>query len=107
MATLAAVHIIIESAVTSNVLLVTFGEPRVGDPKFAQNIDGMIPLGHFTYRVVHGKDIVPALPPSQLFRGKPFQHHMTEVITNYQLLKISFAFNLVLYIFFYYSIFGR
>ena len=74
-------HIIIESAIkgSTKVKLVTFGEPRIGDPKFAKTLDAMVQLQHFTYRVVHGKDIVPALPPSKFFDGKPFQHHMAEV----------------------------
>lgn len=74
-------HIIIENALrqANKVLLVTFGEPRVGDPLFAQRIDGMIPLQHFTYRVVHRNDLVVGVPPAELLASKPFRHHMTEV----------------------------
>jgi triacylglycerol lipase len=43
----------------------TFGAPRVGSSAFvrAYNAGG---LGEHTYRLVHGLDIVPSLPPSQL-----------------------------------------
>ena len=81
-------HIIIENAITqaNKVLLVTFGEPRVGDPLFAQRLDGMVPLQHFTYRVVHKSDFVTSIPPAELMKSKPFRHHMTEVIM------LTFAF---------------
>lgn len=43
----------------------TFGAPRVGSPAFARsyNAGG---LGERTYRLIHGLDIVPTLPPSRL-----------------------------------------
>jgi triacylglycerol lipase len=43
----------------------TFGAPRVGAAAFAEtyNISG---LGERTYRLVHGLDIIPTVPPSRL-----------------------------------------
>jgi triacylglycerol lipase len=42
----------------------TFGMPRVGTPEFARAYNQI--LGERTYRLVHGEDIVPAVPPSEL-----------------------------------------
>ncbi|KAK0411923.1 hypothetical protein QR680_005919 [Steinernema hermaphroditum] len=59
--------------------LMTFGQPRVGDQKFADAHDALIP---FSYRVVHNLDIVPHVPPEflpdhSLFDG--YRHHKSEV----------------------------
>jgi hypothetical protein len=43
----------------------TFGMPRVGDERFAEEYNSSA-LGPITYRLVHGDDIVPCAPPSQL-----------------------------------------
>jgi predicted lipase len=48
--------------------LVTFGEPRVGNDMFAEQI-----LDH--YRITHKRDMVPHLPPERL----GFKHSNTEV----------------------------
>jgi hypothetical protein len=42
----------------------TFGMPRVGSPEFAAayNADA----GEHTYRLVHGEDVVPTVPPAEL-----------------------------------------
>jgi hypothetical protein len=42
----------------------TFGMPRVGTPAFARAFNQV--LGERTYRLVHGEDIVPTVPPSEL-----------------------------------------
>jgi Lipase (class 3) len=42
----------------------TFGMPRVGTPQFARAYNAL--LGEQTYRLVHGEDIVPTVPPSEL-----------------------------------------
>jgi triacylglycerol lipase len=42
----------------------TFGMPRVGTPEFARAYNQV--LGERTYRLVHGDDIVPTVPPSEL-----------------------------------------
>ncbi|GMT04641.1 hypothetical protein PENTCL1PPCAC_26815, partial [Pristionchus entomophagus] len=44
----------------SQVKLYTFGQPRVGTYQFSKNFDD---LGIESYRIVHGSDAVPALPP--------------------------------------------
>jgi hypothetical protein len=41
----------------------TFGMPRCGGPAFAQAYEAS--LGSRTYRLVHGDDIVPTVPPSE------------------------------------------
>jgi hypothetical protein len=42
----------------------TFGMPRVGTPEFARAYNQA--LGEITYRLVHGEDIVPTVPPSEV-----------------------------------------
>lgn len=42
----------------------TFGMPRVGNAAFAQAYEAV--LGARTYRMVHGDDLVPTVPPSSL-----------------------------------------
>ncbi|RAI43653.1 lipase family protein, partial [Rhodoplanes roseus] len=46
----------------------TFGMPRTGNEEFARDYD--VALGPRTYRLVHGEDIVPTVPPS----GLGFRH---------------------------------
>jgi triacylglycerol lipase len=43
----------------------TFGMPRVGGERFAREYNSSY-LGAITYRLVHGDDIIPRVPPSQL-----------------------------------------
>lgn len=45
------------------VSIYNFGQPRVGDVKYAQFVNQMIPE---LYRVVHNADIVPHVPPNQI-----------------------------------------
>ncbi len=42
----------------------TFGSPRVGDLEFAKDYEAT--LGHCTYRVVNGEDLVTRVPPRSL-----------------------------------------
>ncbi|MFH4976137.1 hypothetical protein AB6A40_002846 [Gnathostoma spinigerum] len=70
--------------------VVTFGQPRVGDYDLARSHDKLVPN---SFRVVHGMDIVPHLPPcdkngSFAVNGKEARsvnvdnaafHHATEV----------------------------
>uniref|UniRef100_A0AC35GQ17 Fungal lipase-like domain-containing protein n=2 Tax=Panagrolaimus sp. PS1159 TaxID=55785 RepID=A0AC35GQ17_9BILA len=42
-----------------NIMLYTFGEPRIGDYSFAKNFQSLVPG---SYRVIHNSDIVPHLP---------------------------------------------
>ncbi|EPB72788.1 triacylglycerol lipase [Ancylostoma ceylanicum] len=44
---------------SDQIMIYTFGEPRVGDETFASNFDALIPN---SYRVVFRRDIVPHLP---------------------------------------------
>lgn len=62
----------------------TFGEPRVGNFIFAENLDRLVPN---TYRVVHRADIIPHSPPCspdgaykcKQTNLKAYYHHGTEV----------------------------
>jgi hypothetical protein len=75
---------------TQNVVAIyTFGQPRVSGIPFALNFDKH--LGSATFRFVHGEDIVPTLPPSELGfrhvgrfiscgRGKKFE--LSEMISS-------------------------
>jgi len=49
-----------------------FGAPRVGKADFAATYNGR--FGMTTYRLVHGRDIVPTVPPSELPRELAFRH---------------------------------
>ncbi len=61
LAALAAVRIRKESGLVADGIY-TFGMPRIGNPAFAQAYDEA--FGERTYRLVHGEDIVPTVPPS-------------------------------------------
>ncbi|KAJ2007123.1 hypothetical protein GGI04_001626 [Coemansia thaxteri] len=52
----------------------TFGEPRVGNRRFAEYYTEV--LGNQTYRVTNQADIVPHLPPWQILG---YQHHPLEL----------------------------
>uniref|UniRef100_A0A914QIB7 Fungal lipase-like domain-containing protein n=1 Tax=Panagrolaimus davidi TaxID=227884 RepID=A0A914QIB7_9BILA len=54
------------------LLLYTFGQPRVGDKAFADAYPSMVPEA---YRIVHHWDIIPHLPPAG-FMG--YTHHKSE-----------------------------
>lgn len=45
------------------VFIYNFGQPRVGDSKYSQFVNQMIPE---LYRVVHNADIVPHVPPNKI-----------------------------------------
>jgi len=55
--------------VAQNVVLYTYGSPRVGNPYFAFALDKAIPN---IFRVVHYKDLVPHVPPCGLATLNPF-----------------------------------
>lgn len=64
MASLASMRTALEGLRTpSQVLLYTFGQPRVGNHKFAIEHDRLVPM---SYRVVNRNDVVPHLPLCQL-----------------------------------------
>ena len=60
-----------ELAVSPTVVY-TFGSPRPGDGQFSARY----PLGTATFRLVHGNDLVPTVPPSQ----GGFFHHVGRCI---------------------------
>ncbi|NVO13537.1 MAG: lipase family protein [Rhodoplanes sp.] len=62
LAVLAAHRIRTEFGLESEVY--TFGMPRVGSPEFAAAYNAA--AGERTYRLVHGEDVVPTVPPSEL-----------------------------------------
>lgn len=62
LAVLAAQQAVIEHILLPEVY--TFGMPRVGTEAFARDYDAV--LGARTFRLVHGEDLVPAVPPSGL-----------------------------------------
>uniref|UniRef100_A0A0N4ZLX3 Lipase_3 domain-containing protein n=1 Tax=Parastrongyloides trichosuri TaxID=131310 RepID=A0A0N4ZLX3_PARTI len=96
LAALAAIRTQIEGYRSSeDITLYTFGEPRVGSPKFAFEFDRLIPK---SWRVVHRLDIVPHLPacekdknsrlvkfskddskPCNPYAGEYPYHHGTEI----------------------------
>ncbi|PAV60757.1 hypothetical protein WR25_25424 [Diploscapter pachys] len=60
MANLAASYLIANKlADAANVQVVTFGEPRVGDPTFAASNDKQL---SYHFRVTHSRDVVPHIP---------------------------------------------
>ncbi|KAK6759378.1 hypothetical protein RB195_021144 [Necator americanus] len=76
LAVLAAARTVAEGLRRSDqVMVYTFGEPRVGDPTFAANFDKLLPN---SYRVVFRHDIVPHLPPC--IRKKK---QMDKLVTSY------------------------
>ncbi|KAK0411927.1 hypothetical protein QR680_005923 [Steinernema hermaphroditum] len=56
-----------------DLLLMTFGQPRVGDSDFATVHDDLV---RNSYRVVHKRDGIAHLPPLDI---TPFKHHRSEV----------------------------
>jgi len=60
-ASITIMHLVYDGVVNSSrPIIYTFGEPRVGDYKFAQKFNALFPTAN---RVVHYKDIVAHLPP--------------------------------------------
>lgn len=50
----------------------TFGMPRAGNTAFFADYEPI--LGERTFRLVHGDDVVPSVPPSNLPHGLNFRH---------------------------------
>ncbi|KAI8324896.1 alpha/beta-hydrolase [Martensiomyces pterosporus] len=60
----------------TKVSLYTFGQPRVGNPVFANWMDRQdFPV----FRVVHRTDLVSQLPPQVPIKAVEYQHHSEEV----------------------------
>ncbi|UMM21681.1 hypothetical protein L5515_003260 [Caenorhabditis briggsae] len=60
-------------ATSSNLKMITFGEPRTGDKTFADTVDSLVP---YSFRVIHKKDIVPHIPLNGM---EGFHHHKAEI----------------------------
>uniref|UniRef100_A0A1I7S5H6 Lipase_3 domain-containing protein n=2 Tax=Bursaphelenchus xylophilus TaxID=6326 RepID=A0A1I7S5H6_BURXY len=58
---------------SERVVLYTFGEPRVGDKKYADLLDNHIPN---SFRVIHNRDVVVNIP---IIHAGHFWHHNTAV----------------------------
>jgi hypothetical protein len=54
-----------------------FGSPRVGDEKFAAAYDML--FNRRSWRVTHGRDPVPQLPPNTLLKNWHYQHTVPEI----------------------------
>jgi len=75
LATLAARHV--AAALGREVAHVySFGSPRVGNAKFAERYNAL--LAGVTWRVTHWRDVVPGLPPAELW----YRHVSREVFYN-------------------------
>uniref|UniRef100_A0A453HWN1 Fungal lipase-type domain-containing protein n=1 Tax=Aegilops tauschii subsp. strangulata TaxID=200361 RepID=A0A453HWN1_AEGTS len=59
------------------VQLITFGQPRVGNPAFAEYFNEQVPR---TIRVTHENDIVPHLPPYFYYLGEWTYHHFAREV---------------------------
>jgi len=113
-ATLIATHI--RHHITDQVMLYTYGSPRVGDSEFVEHFTKKEPFPY--YRFVNGNDLVTMVPPPYMeieyplvaalasrntwlladtlvdFDGKPFTHLGTKVyIKRYSKEEISVAFD--------------
>uniref|UniRef100_A0AC34Q263 Fungal lipase-like domain-containing protein n=1 Tax=Panagrolaimus sp. JU765 TaxID=591449 RepID=A0AC34Q263_9BILA len=58
---------------SDKIKLVTFGQPRVGNAKYAAAADVLVP---YAFRIVHLHDLVPHLPPKGMLG---YIHHKSEV----------------------------
>ncbi|KAK6011104.1 triacylglycerol lipase, partial [Ostertagia ostertagi] len=73
LASLAASFIIANDRVPSGrVKLVTFGQPRVGDHRYAWVHDEQMA---YSFRVTHWRDVVPHIPPENFL---DYYHHASE-----------------------------
>ena len=59
------------------VELMTFGQPRIGNPAFAAYFTAQVPR---TIRVTHQNDIVPHLPPYYYYLGEWTYHHFAREV---------------------------
>ncbi|KAI6225515.1 Lipase domain containing protein [Aphelenchoides fujianensis] len=63
----------VERVAAERVVMLNFGQPRVGDREYALRYEKLLP---FAYRVVHANDLVPHVPPVA-FDG--YQHFRNEI----------------------------
>nr|CAB3492166.1 unnamed protein product [Digitaria exilis] len=66
------------------VELMTFGQPRVGNPAFAEYFRAQVPK---TIRVTHQNDIVPHLPPYYYYLGQWTYHHFAREVWLHEIIK--------------------
>ncbi|CAJ0596578.1 unnamed protein product [Cylicocyclus nassatus] len=62
------------NAEMSRIKLMTFGQPRTGDQKFAESVNKM----NYAFRVIHDNDLVPQVPPKKF----GYTHHKKEESTS-------------------------
>ncbi|TKW02200.1 hypothetical protein SEVIR_8G230300v4 [Setaria viridis] len=62
---------------SQEVELMTFGQPRIGNPAFAAYFGAQVPR---TIRVTHQNDIVPHLPPYYYYLGEWTYHHFAREV---------------------------
>ncbi|XP_025828534.1 lipase-like [Panicum hallii] len=62
---------------SQEVELMTFGQPRIGNPAFAAYFSAQVPR---TIRVTHQNDIVPHLPPYYYYLGEWTYHHFAREV---------------------------
>lgn len=89
MASLASAWIAYENILSrQNIIMYTFGMPRVGDYKYAMQHDQLV---NNSWRIVNFDDIVPRLPP--FFPGSPkgAYHHGVEVFYTEPVLSVYSA----------------
>jgi hypothetical protein len=60
-----------------NITTYTFGQPRTGDPAYADMIDSVLPFGKM-FRVTHANDGVP----QTITVADGYRHHSTEFWEN-------------------------
>ena len=56
----------------NNIMMITFGQPRVGDSKYAASMNKLVP---YTFRVINGRDPVVLVPPMKY----GYHHHGKEI----------------------------
>eukprot|EP00249_Psilotum_nudum_P004980 c18473_g1_i1 orf=854-1465(+) len=66
-----------------DVQVVTFGQPRIGNMVFAAYYNALVPR---TYRMTHGHDVVPHLPPYFPLLPEWSYHHFAREIWIYKLV---------------------
>ncbi|KAK3120653.1 hypothetical protein QOZ80_9AG0691520 [Eleusine coracana subsp. coracana] len=66
---------------SQEVQLMTFGQPRIGNPAFASYFSKQVPR---TIRVTHQNDIVPHLPPYFPYLGEWTYHHFPREVWLYE-----------------------
>ncbi|KAL6908086.1 hypothetical protein ACP4OV_002256 [Aristida adscensionis] len=69
---------------SQEVELITFGQPRIGNPAFASYFSKQVPK---TIRVTHQNDVVPHLPPYYYYLGEWTYHHFPREIWLHEIIE--------------------